>query len=85
MPVDTIIMLLILSLIIFCLQGAGDAFVGALANFLISHKNHPMEEIVAAACYIATMSVTKEGTQTSYPTMSEHNVFLKSRMQIVNL
>ncbi|CAK1582835.1 unnamed protein product [Parnassius mnemosyne] len=48
--------------------GAGDAFVGALATYLVSHKNYPMHQIVGAACQVATISVTKEGTQNSYPT-----------------
>lgn len=47
--------------------GAGDAFVGALAKFLTDDKNLPLHEIVGAACEVATLSVTKEGTQTSYP------------------
>lgn len=48
--------------------GAGDAFVGALATFLNSHKTQPLHQIIGAACHIASLSVTKEGTQTSYPT-----------------
>lgn len=48
-------------------QGAGDAFVGALAAYLVSHKNYPFHQIIGAACHIATLSVTKEGTQNSYP------------------
>lgn len=48
-------------------QGAGDAFVGALAKFLTDDKNQPLHQIVGAACEVATLSVTKEGTQTSYP------------------
>ncbi|CAG9788054.1 unnamed protein product [Diatraea saccharalis] len=48
--------------------GAGDAFVGALATFLISNKERPLHQIIGAACEVATLSVTKEGTQTSYPT-----------------
>lgn len=52
----------------FFFQGAGDAFVGALATFLVRHKDYPLHQIVGAACKIATLSVTKEGTQTSYPT-----------------
>ncbi|KAM3962060.1 ribokinase [Aphomia sociella] len=55
--------------------GAGDAFVGALATFLVTQKTFPMHQIIGAACKIATMSVTKEGTQTSYPT--NFNVFNK--------
>ncbi|KAL0878528.1 hypothetical protein ABMA27_003616 [Loxostege sticticalis] len=48
--------------------GAGDAFVGALATFLLSHKDLPMHQKIGAACEVASISVTKEGTQTSYPT-----------------
>ncbi|CAH2982810.1 unnamed protein product [Chilo suppressalis] len=48
--------------------GAGDAFVGALATYLVSHKDYPLHQIIGAACEVATISVTKEGTQTSYPT-----------------
>ncbi|XP_041981336.1 ribokinase [Aricia agestis] len=48
--------------------GAGDAFVGALATYLTSHKDYAIHQIIGAACDIATMSVLKEGTQTSYPT-----------------
>ncbi|XP_053608608.1 ribokinase isoform X2 [Plodia interpunctella] len=55
--------------------GAGDAFVGALAVFLVSNKDLPLHQIVGAACDVATISVTKEGTQTSYPT--NYNVFIK--------
>lgn len=47
--------------------GAGDAFVGALATFLVTHKDLPFHQLVGAACKIATLSVTKEGTQASYP------------------
>ncbi|XP_026752535.1 ribokinase-like isoform X2 [Galleria mellonella] len=48
--------------------GAGDAFVGALATFLVTQKNYSLHQIIGAACEVATISVTKEGTQTSYPT-----------------
>ncbi|XP_049874856.1 ribokinase-like isoform X2 [Pectinophora gossypiella] len=47
--------------------GAGDAFVGALATFLMTHKDYPLHQIIGAACHVASISVTKEGTQTSYP------------------
>lgn len=55
--------------------GAGDAFVGALALFLITHKEKPMHQIIGAACHVATLSVTREGTQTSYP--DKFNAFEK--------
>lgn len=46
--------------------GAGDAFVGALA-FLLVNKKLPIEEILKSACFIATDTVTRSGTQISYP------------------
>ncbi|KAJ0176154.1 hypothetical protein K1T71_008328 [Dendrolimus kikuchii] len=55
--------------------GAGDAFVGALATFLVTHKIQPLHQIIGAACHIATISVTVEGTQNSYPT--KNDVFTK--------
>ncbi|XP_013191574.1 ribokinase [Amyelois transitella] len=55
--------------------GAGDAFVGALATFLVKYQDLPLHQIVGAACDVATISVTKEGTQTSYPT--NYNPFNK--------
>lgn len=57
--------------------GAGDAFVGALATFLVSHKDQPLHQIIGAACEVATISVTKEGTQTSYPTSFTYTPFKK--------
>lgn len=62
-------------MLIHVLQGAGDAFVGALATYLVLHKEQPIHQIVGAACRVATLSVTKEGTQTSYP--NKFNAFEK--------
>ncbi|CAK1543069.1 unnamed protein product [Leptosia nina] len=47
--------------------GAGDAFVGALATFMATHKKLPFHQIIGAACDVASKSVTKEGTQSSFP------------------
>ena len=49
--------------------GAGDSFVGAFAHF---HSNGlaPVESC-RRACVVASMSVTKPGTQSSYPTLDE--------------
>ncbi|KAJ8720200.1 hypothetical protein PYW07_012243 [Mythimna separata] len=55
--------------------GAGDAFVGALATYLVTYKDQSMHQIIGAACHVATVSVTKEGTQTSYP--SKFDAFKK--------
>ncbi|MFT5196462.1 MAG: ribokinase [Candidatus Promineifilaceae bacterium] len=50
-------------------SGAGDAFVGSLATFLTSGIG--LDESVKRACSIATMSVQKMGTQTSFPAADE--------------
>jgi ribokinase len=49
--------------------GAGDAFVGSLAYFLGARR--PLREAVEKACAIATKSVLKTGTQSSFPTRDE--------------
>ncbi|XP_069693445.1 ribokinase isoform X2 [Periplaneta americana] len=51
--------------------GAGDMFIGGLAYYLAYHSDLPMEEIVRRSCELATMSVLKVGTQTSFPTRDE--------------
>lgn len=47
--------------------GAGDAFIGALAYLLSTRKDLKLRKCVQAACYIASDSVTRPGTQVSYP------------------
>lgn len=49
--------------------GAGDSFVGSFA-YLIAQQR-PLHTAVEKACMIATRSVLKPGTQTSFPTRSE--------------
>lgn len=49
--------------------GAGDAFVGSFAYFLASGKTP--RESVERACAIATRSVLRTGTQTSFPMREE--------------
>jgi ribokinase len=49
--------------------GAGDAFVGSLAYFLGARR--ALEDAVTRACAIATRSVLKTGTQTSFPWRDE--------------
>jgi ribokinase len=49
--------------------GAGDAFVGSLAYFL--GNKTPLRTAVERACAIATRSVLKPGTQTSFPYRDE--------------
>ena len=50
--------------------GAGDAFVGSLA-FFIACTELPLADAVAKACRVASLSVQREGTQTSYPYRDE--------------
>lgn len=52
-------------------QGAGDAFLGAFAYYLIRHEALAFREKVRRACHYATISVGKEGTQPSYPSRSD--------------
>jgi len=50
----------------FFLQGAGDAFIGALA-FYISKKGFQIRDAVDFACQVAAISVQLPGTQKSFP------------------
>ena len=47
--------------------GAGDAFSGALVCFLVEKPELELGEAIKRACYVASISVQKEGTQSSYP------------------
>ena len=47
--------------------GAGDAFVGALSYFSATFPAMPLEEKVRRSCIIASDSVKRKGTQSSYP------------------
>ena len=58
-------------LFLFFLQGAGDAFVGALAFYLSKYKGLVFVEMVKRANEIAAISVCGPGTQTSYPTVEK--------------
>jgi ribokinase len=53
----------------FDTTGAGDAFVGSLAYFLA--RKVALLDAVQRACRIATKSVMKAGTQTSFPSAEE--------------
>ena len=53
--------------------GAGDAFIGGLA-YAISHKQH-LYNAIEFANICAALSVTKLGTQTSFPTMADIEEF----------
>lgn len=49
--------------------GAGDSFLGALASQLI--QGQPLDVAMKRANEVAAVSVTREGTQTSFPTAAE--------------
>jgi ribokinase len=51
--------------------GAGDAFVGSLAFFLARRPAMPVEEAVRRSCSLASLTVTRAGTQASYPARTE--------------
>jgi ribokinase len=50
-------------------SGAGDAFIGSLAVFLL--EGLPLQEAARSANRVAAMSVTRPGTQASFPTRRE--------------
>lgn len=47
--------------------GAGDSFVGTMCYYLAYHPELELKEVVKRSCAVATISVQKEGTQTSFP------------------
>ena len=49
--------------------GAGDCFVGAFSYFYTSGL--PMVESMRRACQVASISVTRAGTQSAYPSRKE--------------
>jgi len=49
--------------------GAGDCFCGAFAHFFT--EGLPVAEAMRRACMVASISVTRAGTQSSYPTLEE--------------
>lgn len=51
--------------------GAGDSFIGSLAFYISTRPELSLEESVRRAVQIASVSVQKPGTQTSYPLRDE--------------
>ena len=49
-------------------QGAGDAFVGAMAYYLACHPSLVFQEVVRRCGFIASQTTMAHGTQTSYLT-----------------
>ncbi|MCK1993790.1 ribokinase [Peribacillus muralis] len=56
--------------------GAGDAFIGCFAHFFV--ENGDVLQAIKKATAFAGLSVTKRGTQSSYPTSMELEAFLTS-------
>jgi ribokinase len=57
-------------------SGAGDAFIGSLAVFLLEGLS--LRQAAQRAQQAAALSVTRHGTQASFPTRSEIEAFLKT-------
>ncbi|WP_251859620.1 ribokinase [Clostridium sp. Marseille-Q2269] len=55
--------------------GAGDAFIGCFAHYYVATKNILLA--LEKATVYAALSVTKYGTQSSYPTKEQFEKFLK--------
>ncbi|XP_046643321.1 ribokinase-like [Daphnia pulicaria] len=51
--------------------GAGDCFLGALAYFLAYYPDWPLSKTVTNSCRVASLSVQRAGTQTSFPYKNE--------------
>lgn len=47
--------------------GAGDAFIGALAYLVANRKDLSIEDCIEISCVVAADSVTRPGTQISFP------------------
>jgi ribokinase len=58
-------------------SGAGDAFIGSLAVFLL--EGLPLQEAARSANRVAAMTVRRPGTQTSFPTRAELNDYLSDK------
>jgi ribokinase len=57
--------------------GAGDAFIGSLAVFI--GEGLSMRDAIRRANAVAAQSVTRIGTQISFPKRAEADDFLKSQ------
>ncbi|WP_416828920.1 ribokinase [Ectobacillus polymachus] len=55
--------------------GAGDAFIGCFAHFFV--QNGDVLHAIKMATAFAALSVTKQGTQTSYPNVKELKQFME--------
>jgi ribokinase len=57
--------------------GAGDAFIGSLATFL--GEGYSMRDAIRRSNVVAALSVTRIGTQVSFPKRAEADTFLKEQ------
>ncbi|KAM9999301.1 hypothetical protein ACTFIZ_002843 [Dictyostelium cf. discoideum] len=53
-------------------SGAGDSFIGSFAHYLVT-ENKSLKDSIESASKVASISVTRHGTQTSYPKSNEIN------------
>ena len=53
------------------LQGAGDAFIGALAYYRAMMPQLPLPEAIKRASQVASISCEHPGTQSSFPTTEQ--------------
>ena len=58
-------------------SGAGDAFIGSFSKYYVEHHN--ILEAMKVASAFAALSVTRRGTQKSYPTIDELNAFIAAQ------
>lgn len=58
-------------------SGAGDAFIGCFASCYV--ENHDIAASMQEASAFAALSVTKKGTQKSYPTKEEVKAFMQAQ------
>lgn len=56
--------------------GAGDAFIGCFAHFFV--KDGDVLQAIKMATAFAALSVTKQGTQISYPSAGELELFMRT-------
>ena len=52
-------------------SGAGDCFIGAVAFYKARHPELGWQQLLTLASEVAALSVTKTGTQSSYPSRDE--------------
>jgi ribokinase len=55
--------------------GAGDAFIGSLAAYL--GEGLPLKDAIRRANAVAALSVTRIGTQVSFPQRAEADEFIR--------